>query len=70
MKRVMLSRLTLAILIWKSNEMIQPDEKALGQGTDVILRVQSGRLDIGLVKIGKICVVSAAGIHNGLVIIF
>ena len=62
----MSSRSTLVILIWKSNEMIQPDEKVSEQDINVIqLPDQSGRLDTGLVKIGKFCVIACFGFHNG-----
>ena len=54
MIRVMWLKLSLVILIWKSNEMIQQEEKVLEQDISVIqLPALAGRLVTGLVECGK-----------------
>jgi len=43
----------LAILIWKLRRTIQREEKASGLDITVIIRVQNGKLVIGLVGLGN-----------------
>ena len=54
----MLSRSTLEILIWKSNETIQKEEKAFGLDTTALIRGQNGRQDTGLARLGSIIMIS------------